>query len=136
MVNRGIKKLVQYGLDTGLITEVDRIYATNQILDVLGLDEYEDPGAIEEPVVLEEVLRELLDFAHETGVLKEDSITYRDLFDTKLMNYLMPRPVEVVHGFWKYYQESPRKATDYFYKLSQDSDYIRRYRVAGKVQVR
>ncbi|MCI8517696.1 MAG: UDP-glucose--hexose-1-phosphate uridylyltransferase [Hungatella sp.] len=134
MVNRGIKKLVQYGLDTGLITEVDRIYATNQILDVLGLDEYEDPGAIEEPVVLEEVLRELLDFAHETGVLKEDSITYRDLFDTKLMNCLMPRPVEVVHGFWKYYQESPRKATDYFYKLSQDSDYIRRYRVCKDIK--
>ena len=134
MVNRGIKKLVQYGLDTGLITEVDRIYATNQILDVLGLDKYEDPGAIEEPVVLEEVLRELLDFAHETGVLKEDSITYRDLFDTKLMNCLMPRPVEVVHGFWKYYQESPRKATDYFYKLSQDSDYIRRYRVCKDIK--
>jgi len=129
MVNRAIKKLVQYGLSTGLITEVDRIYATNQLLDVLGLDEYEEPGPIEEPVVLEEVLKELLDYAHESGVLPEDSITYRDLFDTKLMNCLMPRPVEVVHTFWKHYQESPRKATDYFYKLSQDSDYIRRYRV-------
>ncbi len=129
MVNRAIKKLVQYGLSTGLITEVDRIYATNQLLDVLGLDEYEEPGPIEEPVVLEEVLKELLAYAHESGVLPEDSITYRDLFDTKLMNCLMPRPVEVVHTFWKHYQESPRKATDYFYKLSQDSDYIRRYRV-------
>ncbi len=67
-------------------------------------------------------------------MLKEDSITYRDLFDTKLMNCLMPRPVEVVHGFWKYYQESPRKATDYFYKLSQDSDYIRRYRVCKDIK--
>ncbi len=129
MVNRAIKKLVQYGLSTGLITEVDRIYAINQLLDVLGLDEYEEPGPIEEPVVLEEVLKELLAYAHESGVLPEDSITYRDLFDTKLMNCLMPRPVEVVHTFWKHYQESPRKATDYFYKLSQDSDYIRRYRV-------
>ena len=59
MVNHGIKKLVRYGLDTGLITEVDRIYAINQLLDVLGLDEYEEPGPIEEPVVLEEVLKEL-----------------------------------------------------------------------------
>ena len=126
MVDQGIKKLVQYGLETGLITEVDRIYATNQILDVLGLDEYDEPGAVEGPVVLEEVLGELLDYACEKGILDGDSITYRDLFDTKLMNCLMPRPVEVVHTFWKHYQESPVKATDYFYKLSQDSDYIRR----------
>ncbi len=134
MVDQGIKKLVQYGLETGLITEVDRIYATNQILDVLGLDEYDEPGAVEGPVVLEEVLGELLDYACEKGILDGDSITYRDLFDTKLMNCLMPRPVEVVHTFWKHYQESPVKATDYFYKLSQDSDYIRRYRVCKDIK--
>ncbi len=134
MVDQGIKKLVQYGLETGLITEVDRIYATNQILDVLGLDEYDEPEAVEGPVVLEEVLGELLDYACEKGILDGDSITYRDLFDTKLMNCLMPRPVEVVHTFWKHYQESPVKATDYFYKLSQDSDYIRRYRVCKDIK--
>ena len=134
MVNHGIKKLVRYGLDTGLITEVDRIYATNQLLDVLGLDEYEEPGPVEGPIELEKVLGELLDYACENGLLVEDSITYRDLFDTKLMNCLMPRPVEVVHWFWKHYQESPRKATDYFYKLSQDSDYIRRYRVCKDIK--
>lgn len=129
MVYDGIRKLVQYGLDTGLITEIDRIYAVNQILDVLHLDEYEEPEKIEGPVVLEDVLKELLDYACEHGLIPEDNIVYRDLFDTKLMNCLMPRPVEVVHTFWKKYQESPKKATDYFYKLSQDSDYIRRYRV-------
>ena len=129
MVYEAINKLVQYGLDTGLITEVDRIYAVNQILDVLHMDYFEEPAPVREPVVLEEVLKELMDYAHETGVLPDDSITYRDLFDTRLMNCLMPRPVEVVHAFWKKYQESPKAATDYFYKLSQDSDYIRRYRV-------
>ena len=129
MVDMAIKKLVQYGLDTGLITEVDRIYAVNQLLDVLGLDEYEEPETIEGPVVLEEVLGELLDYACEHGLMPENTITYRDLFDTRLMNCLMPRPGEVVHVFWKKYQESAKKATDYFYKLSQDSDYIRRYRV-------
>lgn len=129
MVYDGIRKLVQYGLDTGLITEIDRIYAVNQILDVLHLDEYEEPEKIEGPVVLEDVLKELLDYACEHGLIPEDNIVYRDLFDTRLMNCLMPRPVEVVHTFWKKYQESPKKATDYFYKLSQDSDYIRRYRV-------
>ncbi len=129
MVYEAISKLVRYGLDTGLITEVDRIYATNQILDVLRMDEYEETDPGREPVDLEAVLKELMDYAHETGVMPEDNITYRDLFDTRLMNCLMPRPVEVVHAFWKKYQESPKAATDYFYKLSQDSDYIRKYRV-------
>ena len=129
MVYDAIRKLVQYGLNTGLITEIDRIYAVNQILDVLHLDEYEEPAKTGEPVVLEDVLKELLDYACEQKLIPEDNIVYRDLFDTRLMNCLMPRPVEVVHTFWRKYQESPKKATDYFYKLSQDSDYIRRYRV-------
>ena len=129
MVYGAVKKLVQYGLDTGLITEVDRIYATNQILDVLKLDDYEDTDISGEEIGLEQVLEELMDYAHETGVLPEDSVTYRDLFDTRLMNCLMPRPSEVVDKFWRHYENSPVEATDYFYKLSQDSNYIRRYRV-------
>ena len=129
MVYGAVKKLVQYGLDTGLITEVDRIYATNQILDVLKLDDYEDTDISGEEIGLEQVLEELMDYVHETGVLPEDSVTYRDLFDTRLMNCLMPRPSEVVDKFWRHYENSPVEATDYFYKLSQDSNYIRRYRV-------
>ena len=129
MVYEAVKKLVQYGLDTGLIGEVDKIYATNQILEVLGLDEYEEPEGKTEDIQLEQVLKELMDYAHETGKLPEDSVTYRDLFDTKLMNCLMPRPNEVVKEFWARYETSAVEATDYFYKLSQDSDYIRRYRV-------
>ena len=130
MIYEAIKKLVQYGMDTGLITEVDRIYATNQILDVMRMDEYEEPEGELSETDLESVLKELLDYAHETGVLPEDSITYRDLFDTKLMNCLMPRPGEIEKKFWDIYNgESPEAATDYYYKLSQDSDYIRRYRI-------
>ena len=135
MVYEAIKKLVQYGLDTGLIQERDRIYTTNQILDVLGMDSYEEPETAEGEICLEEVLKELLDHAHETGVLAEDSVTYRDLFDTKLMNCLMPRPSEVADRFWDIYRnQSPKAATDYYYKLSQDSDYIRRYRIKKDVK--
>ena len=135
MVYEAIKKLVQYGLDTGLIQERDRVYATNQILDVLGMDSYEEPEIAEGEICLEEVLKELLDHAHETGVLAEDSVTYRDLFDTKLMNCLMPRPSEVADRFWDIYRnQSPKAATDYYYKLSQDSDYIRRYRIKKDVK--
>ncbi len=130
MVYDGIKKLVQYGLETGLIEEGDRIYATNRILETLRLDEYEEPKQQYHDVDLEETLKELLDYACEQGIT-EDSVGYRDLFDTKLMDCLMPRPTEVTAKFWKIYEEQgARQATDYFYKLSQDSDYIRRYRVS------
>ena len=116
MVCEAIKGLVQYGINAGLLKEEDRIYATNQILDVLKLDEYEEPEGTAEWGGLEEILKELLDYAHEQGVLAEDSVVYRDLFDTRLMNCLMPRPSEVTAEFWKRYQESPQAATDYFYK--------------------
>ena len=129
MVYDAIKGLVEYGRNTGLLKEEDEIYARNQILEVLKLDEYEEPEGPVENSDLEKILKELLDYACEAGVLESDSVVYRDLFDTKLMNCLMPRPSEVAAEFWKRYEESPQAATDYFYKLSQDSDYIRRYRV-------
>ena len=102
-VYEAIRNLVQYGVNTGLLQESDRIYATNQILEVLGLDEYEEPQGACREISLEETLDALLDYAHETGVLKEDGVVYRDLFDTKLMNCLMPRPSEVIGHFWKLY---------------------------------
>ena len=134
MVYEAIKGLVRYGLNTGLITEVDAIYARNQILDVMGMDEYQEPEGEGFEGDLEAILKVLLDHAHETGALKEDSVVYRDLFDTKLMNCLMPRPSEVERDFWELYKVSPEKATDWYYKLSQDSDYIRRYRIVKDME--
>ncbi len=135
MVNEAIKKLVCYGLERGLLSEEDRIFTTNQILEALGIEEYEEPEEDYEGVELEPVLKELLDYAHENGVLEENGVVYRDLLDTKLMGRLMPRPSEVIAKFWKIYEEEgPRAATDYYYKLSCDSDYIRRYRIAKDVK--
>lgn len=127
MLSENIKKLVQYGIDTGLMPECERIYATNLLLEMFHEDDYEDVEIAGE-IVLEDVLKELLDEACARGII-EDSIVYRDLFDTKMMNCLMPRPAQVQKAFYDLYKESPEKATNYFYKLSQDSDYIRRYRV-------
>lgn len=129
MIYEAIRNLVQYGLDTGLLEKEDELYARNQILRELGLSEYEEPESVSEEVCLEETLKELLDYAAENGILENNSVVYRDLFDTKLMNCLMPRPSEVAKRFKELYEASPKEATDYFYKLSQDSDYIRRYRV-------
>ena len=128
MVYEAIKKLVTYGMETGLISEEEKIYSTNLILDVLKLDDYEAPEENYEKVELEPVLKELLDYAVEKGLI-EDSVVYRDLFDTRLMNCLVPRPSQVIKTFKEKYAASPEEATNYYYKLSRDSDYIRRYRV-------
>ncbi len=128
MLSENIKKLVEYGVQAGLVPECERIYTTNLLLEMFCEDSYEDIEIDGEDIELEEVLKNLLDEAVSRGII-EDSIVYRDLFDTRLMNCLMPRPSQVQKSFWEKYEKSPKEATEYFYKLSQDSDYIRRYRV-------
>lgn len=129
MMQQNIRKLVQYGLLTGLIEKEDEIYTTNRLLELFGLDELEDGGNVSMSVKeLEPVLKEMLDYACEKGLI-EDSIVYRDLFDTKIMGLLTPRPSEVIRTFREKYEKDPKEATDYFYKLSRDTDYIRRYRI-------
>lgn len=128
MITREIAKLVRYGLQTGLVPAQDETYTINRLLEVLGLDEYEEPAGDLGEIELEQVLSNLLDYAVQQGII-EDSIVYRDLLDTKLMGCLTPRPSEVIGKFNTIYKASPQLATDYFYKLSQDSDYIRRYRI-------
>ncbi len=132
-----IRALVKYGLDTGLVEKEDEIFTTNRLLELFKLDEMEETeggnisGAAKSAngEALEKILGEMMDYAHEAGILPEDDITHRDLFDTKIMSMLMPRPGEVIRKFNELYEKSPREATDFFYKLSQDSDYIRRYRI-------
>ena len=129
MINTSIKKLVSYGLECGLIEPADAVYTTNRILEILDLDEYTEPEGECVCESLEETLKEILDFAAEKGLIEND-ITNRDLFDTKVMAALLPRPSEVIDTFNCLYNElSPEAATDYYYKLSCDSDYIRRYRI-------
>ena len=129
MIDQAITELVQYGLDTGLVAPEDKIFVTNQILEALGLESYEETPGSRGAEELEQILKEITDYAVEKELIA-DSIVYRDLFDTKIMGKLVPLPSMVSHKFYELYQEGPKKATDYFYKLSQDSDYIRRYRIA------
>lgn len=130
MLYENIKKLVEYGIQTGLTPEAERIYTTNLLLEIFHEDNYEDIEVDTSSVTeeLEEILKNLLDEAVKRELIS-DSVVYRDLFDTKLMNCLMPRPAQVHAEFYNHYKESPEAATDYYYKFSQDSDYIRRYRV-------
>ena len=128
MLYENIKKLVEYGIQTGLTPECERIYTTNLLLELFQEDSYEDVEIDSSSIELEAVMEGLLDEAVKRGII-EDSIGFRDLFDTKIMNCLVPRPAQVQKTFAEKYEESPEAATEYFYKLSQDSNYIRRYRV-------
>ena len=126
-LSESIAALVNYGVETGLTPACEKIYTTNLLLDIFHEDDYEEPSQIPS-LSLEEILKELLDEAVRRELIP-DSIAYRDLFDTRLMNCLLPRPAQVQADFWKQYEISPEAATSFFYKFSQDSDYIRRYRV-------
>ncbi|MCM1414690.1 MAG: UDP-glucose--hexose-1-phosphate uridylyltransferase [bacterium] len=131
MIQKNIRQLVQYGLLTGLIEKEDEIYTTNRLLELFQIDDLEenDTSVTMKQEDLETVLGEMLDHAYEKGLMTENGVVYRDLFDTKIMGLLTPRPSEVIRVFREKYARDPKEATDYFYKLSQDTDYIRRYRI-------
>ena len=134
MIDNAVSKLAAYALQTGLIEECDYTWAVNTILDALKLDSYTDPKQEWGEIELAPVLEELLDNAHARGVLTENSVVYRDLFDTELMGRLTPRPALVTNLFQKLCEKSPKKATDWYYKFSQDTNYIRRDRIAKDMQ--
>lgn len=128
-----IRTLVDYGMDQGLVVKEDEIFTINRILEILKLDEYEEPeraGRVETPQDLEALLARIMDWAYEHGVLEENTIGYRDLFDTKLMAALVPAPSVVAARVHELYEQSPKQATDYYYRFSCATDYIRRYRIA------
>ena len=125
-VNVYIAALVQYGIDKKLIEPCDKAFITNQLLAPLQLDSYE-PGEVR-TLSLEQILKGLTDYAVSKGIISDD-ITSRDLFDTKLMGILTPLPREVRSKFSALYERSPEEATEWYYRFSQDTDYIRRYRV-------
>ena len=133
-MNEAISKLITYAVRTGLIEPCETTWATNAVLEVLKLDSYTDPGQEWGDIDLAAVLDELLDDAYARGVLTENSVVYRDLFDTAIMGALTPRPSQVRAKFQALYNEDPEKATDWYYTFSQDTNYIRRDRIAKDVR--
>ena len=127
MIDLSIEKLVNYALNKGLIEECDRVWAENALLSALHLDGFTRPEKVEN-TELEPILAELIAYGVEHGLL-DDSITEKDLFDSRLMGLLTPRPSDVIGKFKSLYAEDPKKATDYYYDLSRATDYIRTYRV-------
>lgn len=132
MIDECIAELVQYGIDKSLIKEEDRIYTTNILLLNLKLDSYTAPAEIKHidtPEKLQETLDRICDYAIEHGLIEEDTVVHRDLFDTKIMNLLLDKPSRIIDEFWHRYDSSPVASTDYFYNFSKDSNYIRACRI-------
>ena len=131
MIETRIKQLIYYGLQTGLIEKSDRIYIKNRLLELFMMDEMktEELQEKETEFKLEDILNDMSNYAYVNGIITSDSITSHDLFTTKVMGILVARPSEIISRFWSLYKKNPKEATDFFYRLSQDSDYIRRYRV-------
>ena len=138
MINTYISALAQYAVDRGLIEENERIYSINMLIDVLKLDEY-NPCDDEDKVIalssdLEAILQFIDDYAYDRGLIEENSVVYRDLFDTRVMNCFVRRPSEVIRIFNEKYAVSPKEATDFYYEYSKNSDYIRTYRIAKDIK--
>lgn len=127
VIDENIKRLVQYGIDNNLIPECERIYSTNMLLEVFGKEDFSDPD-VEYNLTLDEILGNLLDAAVKLNII-EDSVTYRDLFDTKIMNCITPRPGQVISTFFEKYEKSPEEATNFYYNFSTKTNYIRKSRI-------
>ena len=132
--NQAIAQLISYALEKRLIQPEDRMWTVNTLLEALALDGCALPEELPPAGELSAALEALLDDAVERGVLKENTVTYRDLLDTRLMGILTPRPAQVIGQFRSLYRQAPEKATDWYYQFSQDTNYIRRDRIARDVQ--
>ncbi len=133
-ISKNIRELVAYGVRVGLIEECDTVYMINQYLDLFGLSEYTQEPLPTQPRALCDILEDLTEYAYKHHIIESDDVVTKDLFDTKLMGILTPRPHEVINTFQTYYKESSKKATDYFYRLSCDSNYIRIDRIQKDVR--
>ncbi len=134
-INVEIKRLVDYGISKGLIFERDRIYGTNKLLEVLGLDSYEDPSVIfDNNSSVEDILDNINKWAVENNIVENDSVDLLDLFDTKVISQLIRMPSVIEDEFYKLYNKSPAAATEYYYDFAKNSNYIREKRVAKDIK--
>lgn len=126
-----IEKLIKYALDKKLIMEEDIIYVRNRVLEVLKLYDYNEIAGIENEVEFPNIiLNNILEWAYKNQRIENNSILYRDLLDTRIMDCFLPRPSQVIFEFYENYKESPMKATEHYYKMCQFSNYIRTDRTA------
>ena len=133
-INLEIKKLVDYAINKELISERDRIYGTNKLLEVLGLDSYEESKESIENESVEDILDRINQWAVANNLVENDSVQLLDLFDTNVISQLIPMPSVIEDKFYSEYNKSPKNATQYYYDFAKNSNYIREKRVAKDVK--
>lgn len=133
MIYANIQKLIQYAIHNDLIEPEDEIVVRNMLMDALHVYDWQDEAVDDTPETIDEILAPLLDHACENGVI-EDTTANRDLFDTKLMGILTPMPREIIRAFDREYAESPRTATDWYFSVSQKTNYVRAGRISKDVK--
>lgn len=126
-MDKVISELVSYGMVNGLIAEDDKVYVINRLLELFDKKDFVWSDELVRPIHL--ILEDMMNYAIKQGIMEDDTITTKDLFDTKIMGLITPMPSQVREKFQRLYSESPKLATDYYYKLSQDTNYIRRDRI-------
>ena len=126
-MDRLISELVSYGITNELIAEDDKVYVINRLLELF--DKKDFVWSDEKVRSIHMILADMMKYAIEKGIMEDETITSKDLFDTKIMGLITPMPSQVREKFKGLYTESPKLATDYYYKLSQDTNYIRRDRI-------
>lgn len=129
MIYEAVEKLMDYGIKHGLISNEDVYVIQNQLMDALKLTVFEKTGAKCSGESIDEILEPLVNYAVENQLIS-DTVNSRDLFDTKLMGILTPLPREINAAFRALYENSPEAATDRYYKLSKDLNYVRAGRMA------
>ena len=129
MIDQLISELVAYGLQNGLVDDADKVYVTNGLLELFQRQDYQEPEESGKPRELHLILEDMLAFAKSHGILEDDTVTMKDLFDTKIMGILTPAPSVVRKVFEEKYQVSPKEATDFYYHFSQATNYIRTDRI-------
>lgn len=129
MINKLINELMGYGIESHLVDPADKVYVTNSLLELFGLMEFTEE-TVETKRALCEILEDMMAYAFENGIMVEDTITAKDLFDTKIMGLLTPAPSIVRKNFMELQKTSSKMATDYYYQFSQRTNYIRTDRIA------
>ena len=137
-----IETLISYAILHGLVKEDDRILVTNAVLESIGCDSYtefteEETAKIAkraaEIVYPTELLDRLVEWAAENGTLTTDTLTFRDLLNSKIMGQVLPRTSVIRNDFWHKYQSNKEQATQFFYELNKQSNYIRTDRIAKNI---
>ncbi len=130
-MNKYINQLIKYALENHLINKNEVNYSVNLLLDIFHLTEFQEEEVASDS--LYNILDHMLAYAINQNII-EDGITQKDLFDTRIMNALMPRPATVQQTFNMLYKQNPVDATNYFYDLAIKSNYIRKNRVDRNIK--